>query len=206
MHVPGMKVVIPSNPYDAKGLLISAIRDNNPVLYLEHKLLYGAASPGGGKALVAETISAIGGDVPEEPYHIPLGEADVKRAGSDVTVVATGVMVHHALSVAEKLGADGISLEVVDPRSLVPLDKETILSSVAKCHRAVVVSEDVMQAGVCAELAAVISSEGFDELDAPVERVGALSSPIPFAPPAESRVIPQSSDIELAVRRVLKDF
>ncbi|OGO70904.1 MAG: hypothetical protein A2Z49_02565, partial [Chloroflexi bacterium RBG_19FT_COMBO_56_12] len=171
MHTPGMKVVVPSTPYDAKGLLISAIHDHNPVLFLEHKLLYGTASPGGGKALVDSSIGELGQEVPEEAYTIPLGQADIKHPGRHVTVIATMVMVHRALAAARRLAEENIELEVIDPRSLVPLDEETILNSVRKTHRAVVVSEDVSRAGVGAELAATISHDGFDHLDAPVERV-----------------------------------
>jgi pyruvate/2-oxoglutarate/acetoin dehydrogenase E1 component len=208
MHTPGMKVVVPSTPYDAKGLLISAIRDNNPVLFLEHKLLYGTPSPGspaGAKALADESVRNIGEDVPEEPYTIPLGQADIKRHGSDVTIVATMLMVHQALAVAEQFATEGIEIEVIDPRSLVPLDTEAIVASVRKTHRAVVVSEDVTRAGAGAELAAIIGHDAFDYLDAPVERVGALNTPIPFAPAAEARVIPRTSDIVRAVKRVLGD-
>jgi acetoin:2,6-dichlorophenolindophenol oxidoreductase subunit beta len=205
MHTPGMKVVVPSTPYDAKGLLISAIRDRNPVLFLEHKLLYGAASPGGGKALSDPTISDIGQEVPEEAYTIPLGKADIKRAGKHVTVVATMVMVHRALAAASQMAAEGIELEIIDPRTLVPLDTDTILSSVRRTHRAVVVSEDVSRAGAGAEIAATISHDGFDDLDAPVERVGAEAAPVPFAPAAQDKVIPNVSDILQAIRRVLSN-
>jgi len=203
MHTPGLKVVVPSSPYDAKGLLLSAIRDNNPVLFLEHKLLYGSASPGGGKALSDPSLRPIGREVPEEPYAIPLGKADLKRPGRHVTVVATMVMVHRALAVAEELANEGTEVEVIDPRTLVPLDLEAILTSVRKTHRAVVVSEDVSRAGVGAELAALISHDGFDYLDAPVERVCAENTPIPFAPPAQERAIPGTADIRQAIRRVL---
>ncbi len=205
MHVPGMKVVTPSNPYDAKGLLISAIRDRNPVLFLEHKLLYGAASPGGGKAPSDSTVGELGQDVPEEPYAIPLGKADIKRPGRDVTLVATMVMVHRALAAAGHLAQEGIEVEVIDPRSLVPLDNETILASVHKTHRAVVVSEDVSRGGVGSELAAMISYAGFDDLDAPVERVSTDNTPIPFAPASQDRAVPNTGDILAAVRRVLSD-
>jgi len=205
MHTPGMKVVVPSNPYDAKGLLVSALRDNNPVLFLEHKMLYGSASPGGGKALVDPSIGSLGRDVPEEPYTIPLGEADIKRAGHHVTVVATMLMVHRSLAAADELLAEGIEVEVIDPRTLVPLDIDTILASVRRTHRAVVVSEDVGRAGVGAELAALISHGGFDDLDAPVERVCADSTPIPFAPAAQDHAIPSRADIVQAIRRALSD-
>jgi pyruvate/2-oxoglutarate/acetoin dehydrogenase E1 component len=203
MHTPGLKVVMPSTPYDAKGLIISAIRDNNPVLFVEHKLLYGAASPGGGKALSDNTISNVGMDVPEEPYTIPLGLADVKREGTDVTVIATLLMVHRALYVAEQLAEEGISVEVIDPRSLVPLDMDTITESLAKTHHAVIVSEDVERAGVSAELMARINEEAFYELDAPVKRVCTANTPIPFGPASERDAIPQIDDIAQAVRDVL---
>ena len=203
MHVPGMKVVMPSTPYDAKGLIISAIRDDNPVLFVEHKLLYGAASPGGGKALSDSAIQAIGTDVPEEAYAIPLGAADIKREGSDVTIIATLLMLHRALSVAEELAAEGVSAEVIDPRSLVPLDVATIAASIAKTNHVVVVSEDVSRAGVAAELVATINDHCFYDLEAPVQRVAAANTPIPFAPASERHVIPQVDDIRAAVRRVL---
>jgi pyruvate/2-oxoglutarate/acetoin dehydrogenase E1 component len=205
MHTPGMKVVAPSNPYDAKGLLISAIRDQNPVLYLEHKLLYGAASPGGGKALVDASIGDLGRHVPEQPYTIPLGQADVKRTGRDATIIATMVMVHRALAVAAALAEEGIEVEVIDPRTLAPLDEALIVSSVRKTHRAVVVSEDTSRAGVGAELSAIIGHDAFDYLEAPVERVCADNSPIPFAPAAQDRVIPNQADIMHAVRKALSN-
>lgn len=203
MHTPGLKVVVPSTPYDAKGLLISAIRDDEPVIFLEHKLLYGSSSPGGGSLQTAQSVGSLAQAVPEEPYTIPLGKADIKREGHDVTIIATMLMVHHALAIAEALSQEGIEVEVIDPRSLVPLDRETILDSVRKTHRAVVVSEDVARVGVVAEIAALISREAFDYLNAPVECVAALPAPIPFAPAAEARVIPQQADITAAVHRVL---
>jgi len=204
VHTPGLKVVVPSTPYDAKGLLITAIRDPDPVLFLEHKSLYGTSSPGGGKAPANRGWGQLGQDVPEEPYTLPFGRADIKREGSDVTIVATMLMVHRALAVAEQFAEEGIEIEVVDPRTLVPLDRETILRSVQKTNRAVVVSEEVARAGVVAELAALISHDAFHSLDAPVERVGAAPTPIPFAPAAEARAIPQVSDIADAVRRILQ--
>ena len=205
MHTPGMKVVVPATPYDAKGLIISAIRDDNPVLFVEHKLLYGAASPGGGKALSDSAIQAIGMDVPEAPYAIPLGVADVKRQGEDVTIIATLLMLHRALAVAEELETEGVSVEVVDPRTLAPLDVETIAASVAKTNRVVVVSEDVSRAGVAAELVATINDHCFYDLEAPVQRVAAANTPIPFAPASERHVIPQVGDIRAAVLRALSD-
>jgi pyruvate dehydrogenase E1 component beta subunit len=198
-------VVVPSTPYDAKGLLITAIRDPDPVLFLEHKSLYGTTSPGGGKVSADRSFTQLGGDVPEEAYSLPFGCADIKRAGTDATIVATMSMVHRALAVAERFAGEGIELEVVDPRTLVPLDQKTILGSVRKTHRAVVVSEEVARAGAPAEIATLISHNAFDDLDAPVERVGAAATPIPFAPVAEARAVPQVSDIADAVRRVLEN-
>ena len=166
---------MPSTPYDAKGLLITAIRDPGPVLFLEHKSLYGTTSPGGGKVSADRSFTELGGDVPEEAYSLPFGRADIKRAGTDATIVATMSMVHRALAVAEQLAVEGIEIEVVDPRTLVPLDQETILDSVRKTHRAVVVSEEVARAGAAAEIATLIGHHAFDDLDAPVERVGAAA-------------------------------
>lgn len=205
MHTPGLYIAMPATAYDAKGLMISAMRMNDPVLILEHKLLYGAASPGGGKALSDNTISEIGSDVPEEPYTIPFGKADVKRSGEDVTIIATLIMLHRAMAVAEDLGKEGISCEVIDPRTIVPLDEETILNSVRKTNRAVVISEDVNRGGVCSEITSIISTKVFDYLDAPVVQVCADNTPIPFGPASEKQVIPQVSDIREAVYRVLKD-
>lgn len=205
MHTPGLLVAMPSTPYDAKGLMISAIRSNDPVLILEHKLLYGAASPGGGKALTDQTIGDIGSDVPEEAYTIPFGKADIKRSGEHVTIIATLIMLHRALAVASELEKEGISCEVIDPRTIVPLDEETILNSVQKTNRVVIISEDVHRGGVASEITAIISRKAFDYLDAPVECVCADSSPVPFGPAAESYVIPQMADIKNAVYKVLKD-
>ncbi len=186
MHIPGLKVVAPSTPYDAKGLLISSIRDDNPVLFIEHKMLYG-----------------IEGDVPEEPYTIPLGVADVKREGKDVTVVATMAMVHRALEAADDLAKEGVEVEVVDPRTLSPLDKETIINSVKKTHRLVIVHEAVKQAGPGAEIAAMVAEEAFDYLDAPIKRVAAPFTPVPFSPVLESAYIPSKDCIISAIREVL---
>lgn len=186
MHVPGLKVVVPSTPYDAKGLLISAIRDNNPIVFIEHKMLYGTE-----------------GEVPEGEYTIPLGKADIKRAGTDVTVVATLAMVPKALAVAEELSKEGISVEVVDPRTLTPLDEDTILESVKKTHRLVVVTEEVGHAGSSAEIAARVAEKAFDYLDAGIRRVTAPFSPVPFSPALEGHFIPSEAKIMEAVRSVL---
>ena len=186
MHVPGLQVVVASTPYDAKGLLKTAIRNDNPVVFCEHKLLY-----------------PLTGHVPEEEYTIPFGVADVKREGTDVTVVATLYMVHKALAAAEILAKEGISVEVVDPRTLVPLDKETITESVRKTGRVVIVTEDCKTAGVSAELAALIAEEALDYLDAPVKRVTTFDVPIPFSPPLENFVIPDEKRIIKAIKEII---
>jgi len=186
MHIPGLKVAMPSTPYDAKGLLITAIRDDNPVFFIEHKMLYG-----------------IEGEVPEEPYTIPFGVADVKREGKDVTVVATAAMVHKALAAAEELAKEGIEVEVVDPRTLTPLDEEGIIASVKKTHRLVIVHEEVKRAGSGAEIAAVVAERAFDYLDAPIKRVAAPFAPVPFSPALESEFIPNEAKIVAAVKEVV---
>jgi pyruvate/2-oxoglutarate/acetoin dehydrogenase E1 component len=186
MHIPGIKVVFPSTPYDAKGLLISAIRDDNPVVFMEHKVLY-----------------AVEEEIPEDSYTIPLGKADIKREGTDVTIVATGMMVGRALSVAEKLASEGIDIEVVDPRTLSPLDEETILDSVKKTSRLVIVHEEVKFAGSGAEIAALVAEKGFDYLDAPIQRVAAPFSPVPFAAVLEAEFIPSEEKITAAVKTAI---
>jgi acetoin:2,6-dichlorophenolindophenol oxidoreductase subunit beta len=186
MHLPGLKVVMPSTPYDAKGLLIQAIRDDNPVVFLEHKILY-----------------AMEGEVPDGEYTIPFGQADIKREGSDVTVVATANMVHTALGAAEKLAGQGIDVEVVDPRTLYPLDMETIIASVKKTHRLVILHEEVKFAGSGAEIAAQVVEDGFDYLDAPILRVAAPFCPVPFSPPLEKAYIPSEEELIAAVEKVM---
>ena len=186
MHLPGLKVVMPSTPYDAKGLLIEAIRDDNPVVFLEHKMLY-----------------AMEGEVPEGAYTIPFGQADIKHEGEDVTVVATANMVHTALGAAETLAAEGISLEVVDPRTLYPLDGETIFASVKKTHRLVILHEEVKFAGSGAEIAAQVAEEAFDYLDAPILRVAAPFCPVPFSPPLEKAYVPSEQQLIDAVKKVM---
>ena len=185
MHVPGLKLVMPSTPYDAKGLLIESIRDDNPVVFLEHKMLYG-----------------VEGEVPAGEYTIPLGQADIKRAGNDVTVVATAAMVHRAMEAAEKLAGEGIDMEIVDPRSLSPLDEETILESVRKTHRLVIVHEEVKFAGSGAEIAAMVAEKAFDYLDAPILRVAAPFTPVPFSMVLEQEFIPSVDKIAAAVKTV----
>ena len=186
IHVPGLVVVAPSTPADAKGLLTSAIRDDNPVIFLEHKVLYAQKGP-----------------VPEASYAIPLGKADVKRAGTDVTVIATQVMVQRALAAAEELAGDGISVEVIDPRTLAPLDEATILSSVEKTGRLVVVHEAVKRGGFGAEVAALVSEKALDWLDAPIVRVGARHVPMPYNDALERATIPTQEDIAAAVRSLV---
>lgn len=186
-HVPGLKVVQPATAYDAKGLLHAAIEDNNPVMFYEHKLCYKTS-----------------GDVPEGKYTIPLGVADIKRKGSDITVVATGIMVHKALEAAESLATEGIEIEVVDPRTIVPLDKQTIIESVKKTGRAIVVTEAVKRSGFSAELASVIvENESFDFLDAPIVRLAGEEVPIPYHPELEKLAVPQVSDIVEACREMM---
>jgi len=187
MHIPGIKVVVPSTPYDAKGLLTTAMREQNPVVFLEHKFLYGTVE----------------GEVPEESYTIPFGVADVKRKGDDVTVVATMAMVHKALKVADELAKEGISVEVIDPRTLTPLDDATIVDSVKKTHRLVVVTEEVGHAGSSAEIVARVADKAFDYLDAGIKRVTAPFTPVPFSPVLESAFIPSEEKISAAIREVV---
>ncbi|MED1666318.1 alpha-ketoacid dehydrogenase subunit beta [Brevibacillus laterosporus] len=183
-HIPGLKVVQPSTAYDVKGLLKAAIDDNNPVIFYEHKLLY-----------------KISGDVPEESYSIPLGVADVKREGTDVTIVATAIMVHKALEAAAELEKEGISVEVIDPRTLVPLDTDTIIRSVKKTGKLIVVHEAVKFGGFGGEIASMIAeSEAFDYLDAPIRRLGGKWIPMPYNPILEKAAIPQVPDIIQAVK------
>jgi len=204
MHTPGLKVVFPSTPYDAKGLLKTAIRDDNPVLFFEHKLLYGSRSPGGKAASAVGRQLACFTPAPKSDYTIPFGVADIKREGRDATVVATGHMVHRAISAAQRLAQEGIEVEVIDPRTLVPLDKQAILRSVEKTTRLVVVSEDVLTCGVASEISALVAEYGLYYLDAPIKRISAPDTPIPFAPVMERAVIPQEAQIVDAVRDLLK--
>jgi pyruvate dehydrogenase E1 component beta subunit len=187
-HVPGLKVVIPSTPYDAKGLLKTALREPNPVIFFEDKVMY----------------AKVKGPVPEEEYCIPFGQADIKRAGKDVTLIAISRMIHPTLAAAEKLAAEGIEAEVIDPRTLTPLDKPTLIESVKKTGGAVIVDEGYQHFGATAELAATIAYGAFDYLDAPVERLGALDVPIPFTPVLENATIPDETKIIAAVHRVLE--
>jgi pyruvate/2-oxoglutarate/acetoin dehydrogenase E1 component len=187
MHIPGIKVVIPSTPYDAKGLLKTAIRAPDPVIFFEHALAY----------------YRVKGPVPDGEYTVPFGQAEVKRVGKDVTIVAYSMMVTRALEAAAILAEEGIEAEVVDPRTLVPLDMETIVASVRKTHRAIVASEECERAGVCAEIGFRITQEAFDYLDAPVERVAAANVPAPFSPPLEQYIMPKVEDLVAAARRLV---
>jgi pyruvate dehydrogenase E1 component beta subunit len=186
VHTPGLRVVYPSTPADAKGLLKTCIRGLDPVLFFEHKRLY-----------------KIAGEVPEEEVLIPLGRADVKREGSDVTVIATGWMLHQAMEAADHLAQDGIQAEVIDPRCLAPFDKETVFTSVRKTNRVVIVEEAAKTGAFGAQIAAWLAEELFDHLDAPIQRVAAKDVPIPFSPPMEEYVIPNRERIVAQVRRLL---
>jgi acetoin:2,6-dichlorophenolindophenol oxidoreductase subunit beta len=186
VHIPGLKVVFASTPEDVRGLLWSSIYDDNPVVFFEHRTLYG-----------------IKGEVPDEIEAIPLGKARVHREGEDVTVIATGRLVHESLRAAEQAEEDGISVEVVDPRTLQPLDEETLVASVKKTNRCVVAHEAVTRMGFGAEVAAVIQHDAFDWLDAPIERVGAKFTPIPFAPVMENYVVPHAGDVLDAIKRTV---
>jgi pyruvate dehydrogenase E1 component beta subunit len=177
-HIPGLKVAVPSTPYDAKGLLKTAIRDNNPVAFFEDKLMYQLKGP-----------------VPEEEYTIPFGVADIKRQGSDITIVATSSMVHVALGAAEILEDAGLSAEVIDPRTTYPLDKKTLIDSAIKTSRAIVVDEGYERYGVTAEIASVIADGAFYYLDAPVKRMGAMDVPVPFSPALEDLTVPTEDTV-----------
>jgi pyruvate/2-oxoglutarate/acetoin dehydrogenase E1 component len=187
MHVPGIKLALPSTPYDAKGLLKTAIRDNNPVVFLEHKLLYFTNGP-----------------VPEEEYTIPFGQAVVRRAGRDITVVAMQAMLSKCLRVAEKLAAEGIELEVIDPRTLVPLDSETIVASVKRTNRLLICHEAAERGGWAGEIAMTVVEKAFDYLDAPIARVCGKNVPVPYSSILEDAVIPSEEELTSAARYLMK--
>ena len=187
-HVPGLKVVVPSNPHDAKGLLKAAIRDNNPVLFFEHKLAY----------------NTVQGGVPEGNYTVPIGKAAVRREGQQLSLISYGLSVHHCLEAAETLAAEGISCEVVDLRSVSPLDTETLLESVEKTGRVCIVHEDNLTGGVGAEVAAIVAKDAFEYLDAPVQRVAARDVPsFPYSPTLEDVLLPGPPDIISAARELV---
>src|SRR5450759_3492770 len=194
-HLPGMKIVVPSTPYDAKGLMISAIRDDNPVLYMFHKGIMGLG-------WMTPNPRATG-PVPEEPYTVPIGKADVKREGRDVTIVTLSLMVHRALDAAEDLAADGIEAEVLDLRSLVPLDREAIVASVSKTHRLLVVDEDYRSFGLSGEVITTAIEGAFDRLDAPPARLAYPDVPIPYSRPLEQFCLPDRTKIATAVRQLM---
>jgi pyruvate dehydrogenase E1 component beta subunit len=186
-HVPGLKVVLPSTPYDAKGLMKTAVRDNNPVIFIEDKMMFRLKGP-----------------VPAEDYTIPFGVADIKREGEDITIVATSSMVQVALAAATQLEKIGISAEVVDPRTTWPLDEKTLIESAKKTSRAIVLDEGYEKYGVTAEIASVIATGAFYDLDAPVKRIGAMHVPIPFSPPLEDATIPTERAVVEAARAMCK--
>jgi pyruvate dehydrogenase E1 component beta subunit len=186
VHVPGLKVVYPSTPEDVRGLLWTSIYDDNPIIFFEHRLLY-----------------PVKGEVPEEIEPIPLGKARTIREGTDVTVIAIGPLVHRALDAAKQAEEEGISVEVVDPRTLQPLDEDAIVASVKKTNRAVVAHEAVTRMGFGAEVASVLQYKAFDYLDAPIERVGAKFAPLAFAPVMEQHIIPQAEDVLAAIKRTV---
>jgi pyruvate dehydrogenase E1 component beta subunit len=187
-HIPGLKVIVPSTPYDAKGLLKTAIRDDNPVVFFEDKLMYQMKGP-----------------VPEEEYTIPFGLADIKREGTDITLVATSSMVQVSLSAAEILKANGISAEVIDVRTTVPLDKQTLIESAKKTTRAIVVDEGYQRYGVTGEIASVIADEAFYYLDAPVKRMGAKDVPVPFSPVLEDQTVPTPESVAEMAKRLCNE-
>ncbi|OGL45450.1 MAG: acetoin dehydrogenase [Candidatus Schekmanbacteria bacterium RBG_16_38_11] len=185
-HIPGLKVIMPSTVYDAKGLLKSAIRDDNPIIFIENKILY-----------------SLKGDVPEGDYTIPIGVGEIKREGRDVTIVATSQMVHKALKAAQTLSAEKIEAEVIDPRTLSPLDKNLIIDSVKKTGRLVIAYEAVKFCGYGAEIAAIVSEEAFRFLKAPIKRVAAPFTPVPFSKPLEQFYLPKDTDIIQAVKEIM---
>lgn len=187
--IPGVKVVVPSTPYDAKGLLLASIEDNDPVIFFEDKTLYNMT-----------------GEVPEGYYTIPLGKADVKRAGSDLTIVAIGKQVHTALTAADQLAKRGIEAEVIDPRSLSPLDEDTILSSVAKTNRLIVIDEANPRCSIATDIAALVADKAFDSLDAPIKRITAPHTPVPFSPPLEDLYLPSPQKVLEVVSELLGDI
>jgi acetoin:2,6-dichlorophenolindophenol oxidoreductase subunit beta len=186
VHIPGLKVAFPSTPEDVRGILWTAIHDDNPVIVFEHRLLY-----------------PVKGEVPEKIEPIPLGKARTMREGADVTVIATGPLVHRSLDAAEQAQEEGISVEVIDPRTLQPLDEDALVASVQKTNRVVVAHEAVTRMGFGAEVAAVLQYKAFDYLDAPIERVGAKFAPLPFAPVMEQFVVPNAADVLAAIKRTV---
>jgi len=188
VHTPGLKVIYPSTAYDAKGLLKSAIRDNNPVLFFEHKFLY----------------RRIKEELPEEDYTVPIGKAIVRREGSDLTIVTYAAMVHTSLDAAAALAKEGIEAEVLDLRTLLPLDREAIVQSVKKTNKLLVVHEDTRTAGIAGEIASLVCEEAFEDLDGPVMRVTSLDTPVPYSPPLEERFLPNVEKVAAAARELAR--
>jgi len=188
VHTPGLKVVYPSTAYDAKGLLKSAIRDNNPVLFFEHKFLY----------------RRIKEDIPADDYSVPLGKAAIRREGRDLTIISYAAMVHTSLEAAEKLAKEGIDAEVIDLRTLLPLDREAILKSVKKTNKLLIVHEDTRTGGIAGEIAAIVCEGAFEDLDGPILRVTALDTPVPYAPPLEERFLPNTEKVVAAAHELAK--
>ncbi len=186
VHTPGLKVVVPATAYDAKGLIKSSIRDDNPVIFFEHKLLY----------------RRIKEDVPEEDYVVPLGKARIAREGTDIAVITYGAMVWTALEAAEALAKEGISLEVVDLRTLLPYDEQAVLESVRKCNKVILLHEDTRTGGMAGELAALIASQAFEDLDGPIVRVTSPDTPVPFSPPLEEFFLPNAQKVAEAARKL----
>jgi 2-oxoisovalerate dehydrogenase E1 component beta subunit len=184
VHTPGLKVVYPATAYDAKGLLKSAIRENNPVLFFEHKFLY----------------RRIKEDLPEDDYTVPIGQAIVRRPGRDVSIVTYAAMVHASLEAAELLAKEGIEAEVVDLRTLLPLDRQTIIESVKRTNKLLVVHEDTRTGGIAGEIAALVTDTAFEDLDGPIRRVTSLDTPVPFSPPLEEHFLPNAARIAEAAR------
>jgi 2-oxoisovalerate dehydrogenase E1 component beta subunit len=186
MHTPGLKIIYPSTAYDAKGLLKSAIRDNNPVLFFEHKYLY----------------RRIKEEIPEGDYTVPIGKAIVRREGKDLTILSYAAMAHTSLEAAEQLAREGIDAEMIDLRTLAPLDRETILASVKKTNKLLIVHEDTRTGGIAGEIAAIVCESAFEDLDGPIARVTALDTPVPYAPPLEERYLPSTEKIVAAAREL----
>ncbi|MCA9051933.1 MAG: alpha-ketoacid dehydrogenase subunit beta, partial [Planctomycetaceae bacterium] len=187
-HIPGLRVVMPSAPYDAKGLFTHALRGDDPVLFLEHRELMGTRGP-----------------VPDEDYEIPFGQARIVRHGTDVTVVAVSLMVLRSQQAAEQLAREGVSVEIVDPRTVSPLDIETVLQSVGRTGRLLIVDEAFGPCSLASEIAAQVADRGFDDLDAPIRRLNGAFTPTPYSPSLETVVVPQTEDIVSAVRRLLQE-
>lgn len=187
-HIPGFRVVLPTTPYDAKGLLKTALRSDDPIAFMEHRGVLNAKGP-----------------VPEEEYFIPFGEARVAREGTDVTVIGIAVMVNRSLDAAEELASDGISVEVIDPRTIAPLDLDTILASVHKTGRLLIADETYGPCGIGAEIAAQVQAKGFDDLDAPIARLNGVHTPIPYSPSLESAVVPSVRAVTEAIRKLLAE-